>query len=60
MKKLLGVLLAAMFVILPAAAVHSDDYDNRKVWMNKDEFIMCFDSASLTLSSKSSFVGSLA
>lgn len=47
MKKLLGVLLAAMFVILPAAAVHSDDYDNRKVWMNKDEFIMCFDRITL-------------
>lgn len=47
MKKLFAVLLAVLFVLTPAAAIHYDDYDTAKVWMNKGAFYVCFDSYTL-------------
>ena len=47
MKKLIAVLIAALFLLTPAAAIHYDEYDTTKVWMNKTEFIMCFDRIAL-------------
>ena len=47
MKKLLAAVIAMIFTLLPAAALHYDDYDTTKVWMNKNEFVMCFDRVSL-------------
>lgn len=47
MKKLFSVVIAALFMLMPASAIHYDDYDTTKVWMNKTEFFMCFDRVSL-------------
>ena len=47
MKKLSAGVLAVILAILPAAAVHYDDYDTTKVWLNRDVFAMAFDRISL-------------
>ena len=47
MKKLFAAFIAALFLLTPATAIHYDDYDTTKVWMNKNEFVMRFDRVSL-------------
>lgn len=43
MKKIIATLLAALFLLLPAAAIHVDENNTTQVWMNRDDCYGAFD-----------------